>query len=691
MTLVQREIRRRRWVPSVRHKKIVQCIDRARSSLPGILHVQSVVGGLASGVMIINESNRFLGVINIPPMTSRYLSRDSSRPVVVGVVVIATLYFARVVVIPLALAMLFTFLLTPMVQLLERARLGRVVSTLLVVLIAAIAVGAVGWTVTKEFADVVNQLPNYQANIKEKIDSLHWLKSQTLNNASTTMNEIGHQLAAPPASPEQRGGKQAGTSTSASQRRPLPVEVVQSPSLPFESVQNVLMLLGTALIVVVFTIFMLVRREDLRNRFISLAGQGKLNVMTQALDEAGDRVSRYLRMQLVVNACYGLLVGTALDFIGVPGALLWGAIVGILRFLPYIGPPLGAVMPVVLSLAVFHGWTRPFLILTFFIITELVVSNLIEPVLYGAHTGISSIAILVSAIFWTVLWGPIGLVLATPLTVCLVVIGKHVPQLSFLQVLLGDEPVLTPDAHYYQRLLAMDHHEAKQVLEGYLKEKPLEELYDAVLIPALMLAEQDRHRDDLDETTTKFICQSTNELIEELGEQWRVEPTARALDTGVETPEKARNGGGRTRSRNIVCLPARDEADEVVATMLAQLLERAGHQAHCIPLGTSVEMVAQIAQHKPDMVCVSALPPFAIAHARALYAKLHAQSPNLDILVGLWNFAGDTAMASRRIGISEGGRTFTMLSQIVQQVGLSSRLGTVPAGQTNENSSGGSI
>jgi predicted PurR-regulated permease PerM len=209
-------------------------------------------------------------------MAPPYLSRDSSRPVVVGVVVIATLYFARVVVIPLALAILFTFVLAPLVQLLERALLGRAVSSLLVVAIAAVAVSAVGWTVTKQFADVVNQLPNYQANIKEKIDSLHWSKSQTLNNASATMNQIGNELAAPPASPGQRAAteKQAGKSASASQRRPLPVEVVQPPSLPLESVQNVLTLLGTALIVVVFTIFMLMRREDLRNRFISLVGQG---------------------------------------------------------------------------------------------------------------------------------------------------------------------------------------------------------------------------------------------------------------------------------------------------------------------------------------------------------------------------------------------------------------------------------
>ena len=466
--------------------------------------------------------------------------------------------------------------------------------TFLVVLIATVVLSGVGWVVTTQFADVVNRLPNYRANIKEKIDSLRWSKSQTLINASSTLNEISQELASPPPSAKPGGtsGKQAGEFPfTASQRRPLPVEVVQQPRLPLQSAQNILSLLASALIVVVFTVFMLIGREDLRNRFISLVAQGRLNVITRALDEAGNRVSRYLRMQLVVNSSYGLLVGTALRFIGVPGAFLWGVIVGILRFLPYIGPPLGAIMPIVLSLAVFHGWTRPVIVLALFVITELLVSNFIEPVLYGAHTGISSMAILVSAIFWTVLWGPIGLVLSTPLTVCLVVLGEHVPHLSFLQVLLGDEAVLTPDAHFYQRLLAMDQDEARRVLEEYLKDKSLEEVYDDVLIPALMLAEQDRHRENLDETTAKFICQCTNELIEELCEQCRVEPNSRTSHLETETPRTPSNGDDLTRPKSIVCLPARDGADEIVAMMLAQLLERAGYQAQCVPIGTRVEMM----------------------------------------------------------------------------------------------------
>ena len=427
-------------------------------------------------------------------------SRDVANllGVVVAVVVVATLYFAKIVLIPFALAVLLTFVLTPLVRMLERLCLGRVVSTLLVVLLAVVAVSALGWTVGQQFSQVMNELPHYRTNIKNKIDSLHWTRNQTINNASNTMNEISKELVAPPA---HGAAGESHPAYEASRQRPLPVEIVKPPSLPLESVQSVLGLVASFGIVVVFTFFMLMRRENLRNRFISLAGQGRLHAMTQAMDEAAARVSRYLRLQLVVNTCYGMFIGTCLHFVGLPGALLWGVLVGILRFLPYIGPPLGGILPLLLSLAVFDGWQRPLMTLGLFVITEIIVSNLIEPALYGAYTGISSLAILVAAIFWTAIWGPVGLLLSTPLTLCVVVIGRYVPRLSFLPVLLGDDPVLAPDSRFYQRLLALDRDEARVILVEYLRNKPLEELYDSVLIPALNLAEKDRHRNRIDGDT----------------------------------------------------------------------------------------------------------------------------------------------------------------------------------------------
>jgi predicted PurR-regulated permease PerM len=589
--------------------------------------------------------------------------------VVVAVVVIVTLYFARIVLIPFALALLFTFILTPLVKILERARFGRIPSALLVVLLALGACGAVGWTVTKQFSQVVDQLPDYKANIRTKLTSLHWSSHHALDNASQTMTEISKDLATAPTA--QRSGESTLTHPTlmrpTPEAKPIPVEIVKPPALPLESMQNVLGLLASVLIVLVFTIFMLIRREDLRNRLISLAGDGNLQLVTQTLDDASARVSRYLLLQFVVNACYGIFIGTCLHFIGLPGALLWGVIVGTLRFLPYIGPPLGGIMPLLLSLAVFDGWTRPLIVLGLFVFTELIVSNLVEPLLYGIHTGISSLAILVAAIFWTAIWGPIGLVLSTPLTVCLLVVGRHVPRLRFLQILLGDEPPLTPDSRFYQRLLAMDHEEARQVLEGYLEGKTLEELYDSVLIPALSLAEQDRHENRLEDASQKFICQSTRELIDELWEPGGEESAA--AGGGREDGELTSNEALHDRdSRKILCLPARDEADEIVAIMLAQVLETAGNQAQCVPLGTAAEMLAQVKEERPDVVCISALPPFAIPHARSLYAKLRAQDSKLRVVVGLWNFSADPLKVNRRLGLAEGSRAFTTLAELRQEL-----------------------
>jgi len=403
-------------------------------------------------------------------------------------------------------------------------------------------------------------------------------------------------------------------------------------------------------------------------------------VMTHALDEAAHRISRYVFLQFVVNVCYGLVVAVALHFIGVPNALLWGVGAGVLRFLPYIGPPIGALLPILLSLAVFDGWTRALLTIGLFVVLELVVSNLVEPSLYGGHTGISALAILFAAVFWTLLWGPIGLVLSTPLTVCLVVMARHVPYLGFLHVILGDEPVLAPEAQFYQRLLAADEREAKQVLEDYLNDKPLEDLFDSVLIPALSLAEQDRHRNELDEATGIFISQSIKELVEEVNDRSNEQLAVDAKDAatnaahdadgpaaGNSFPLSPRNAAA-DRANYVVCMPVRDEADEIAGTMLAHLLERAGYRTHFLEIGSTAEMLAQVLQERPAIVCLSALPPFAVAHARRLYQALRAQSPDLKIVIGLWNFTGDPQQAASRISGTADGQVSKTLAHAIQQI-----------------------
>nr|HEV7952385.1 AI-2E family transporter [Candidatus Acidoferrales bacterium] len=453
--------------------------------------------------------------------------------------------------------------------------------------------------------------------------------------------------------------------TAATVTKPVPVEIVAPATSFIESLPNFLGPIGTAGIVLVFTIFMLLQREDLRNRFIRLAGDGRLSVMTHAMDEAGDRVSHYLFLQSLVNASYGLIIGFSLYLMHLPNAVLFGVIAGILRFLPYIGPPIGALLPVMLSLAVFQDWSRPLYVLGIFVVIEVVVANFIEPMLYGARTGISSLAILVAAVFWTFIWGPIGLVLSTPLTVCLVVLGRHVPNMKFLDVLLGDEPVLSPEVHYYQRLLATDFDEARQVLKGHLKEKSLEELYDSVLIPALSLAEQDRHRNDLDEETITFIYQSTREFVEDLSEK--------AGKELVASSSGAANSNS-VNSARVICVPASGEADEIIGLMLGQLLTVAGHEANCISIGTVEEMLAQVVRAQPGIVCISAIPPLAMTHARAIYARLRKEFPSQQIIVGLWNYTGDVARSASRIDTPERVRVLTSLAEVVLQVKIMAEL-----------------
>jgi len=597
---------------------------------------------------------------------------------VVAILTIATLYFAREILIPIAIAVLLAFVLVPLAQLVERAHLGRVFSSLLVVLLAITVVVVLGWTVTKQLATVVEQVPDYQQNIADKIDVLRGAPAQALGKVANTMNELRDRLTLSPQNgslnPSSKGQRKQSAVKS-----PVQVTLVKTPSLPPDSLQTALHFLLGAALVFVFTLFVIIRREDVRNRFLSLVGTGHLHTATDAMDDAAARVSRYLRLQLVINTCYGIVIGIGLHFIGLPGALLWGVIAGIMRFLPYLGPPLGGIGPVLLSLAIFPGWHAAVFTLALYVCVELTISQFVEPTLYGERTGLSPLAVLVAAVFWTALWGPLGLVVSTPLTTCLLVLGRRVPRLAFLHKLLGDEPVLTPDAHFYQRMLAMDSQEAREVLEANLQSHSLEEVYESVLIPALELAEQDRHNDVLDDFTERFIYESTKELVEEIYE------SRNHVDEATGDPE---NGESRARSRekavplHVVCVPARDEADEIIAIMLAHTLQRAGYEADSFSVSAPSDVLRELDRIKPDIACISALPPFAIAHARLLYRSLHARWPELRVIVGLWNFSGDLRLALNRIGMKDEGSVLTSLSQVVQAVAVASEF-------TNQNERAG--
>ena len=574
---------------------------------------------------------------------------------------IAGLYFARGILIPLAFALILTFVLSPLVALLERSRIGRVPSVAVTVLATMAAAGCVAWIIAIQLVDVANQLPRYGENIDAKMQALRLPTKGPLGLAANSLREIGRELSSPvtpppaPGLPARNRPQRAAPGTPVT---PVPVRIVPQPAdgLDYlrEMVQPVLRPLGLAGLVLIFTVFMLMKKFDLRHRLFRLAGIGQINILTQALDDAARRVSRYLLMQILVNAGFGALFGLGLYFIGVPNPVLWGVVAGILRIVPYIGTMFAAALPIALSLAAFNSWVPPLLVFLLFFGLEMIVSNFVEPLLYGANTGISSLALLVAAVFWTILWGLSGLILSTPLTVCVVVLGRYVPQLSFLHTLLGDEVALGPEAQIYQRLLAMDQPEAHAIVDRCLLGKSLVEVYDSVLIPALSLAEQDRHKGAIDTTREEFLFLSINEMITELSEHELASDSAPA-----ERP-----------SARVLCLPASDRADEITAAMLSQLLEQAGYATVCLPVdhASLAEMLALLEIKPDDVVCISALPPFAFPPARTMCKLIRERYPKLKVVVGVWGFAGDTEKAKARFERTQPDRLLTSLALAVAQI-----------------------
>jgi predicted PurR-regulated permease PerM len=589
--------------------------------------------------------------------TTRVLSRLWF--VVVAVLVITILYVAKVLFLPLAFAVLFAFLLAPLVSWLERLHLSRALAAILVILGFAALLGAAAWMLFTQLVAVTNDLPTYRGNIAQKMQAIHSPSDSAFSRAQGVVERLSEELGLANSSPvvptpAQKAGNNA---LGASPDRPVQVREVARPTGRLDQLGGILEPLTTAFLCVVFTFFVLLQREDLRNRVIHLSGDHNLSLMTEAMKDASARISRYFSLQLAVNLTYGTLVFTALHFIGLPHALLFGSMAGLLRFMPYVGAPIAGLAPTLLSLAVFQGWEHSLMIVGTFTVLEVVTANYAEPRIYGRHTGLSSLAILVAAAFWTLVWGPVGLVLSVPLTVCLVVIGSHVPALEFLTVMLGDQPVVPPAACYYQRLLAHDQREAAEILDTCLKDSSLENIYDSVLIPALMMSEQDRGQGDLDDTTIEFIRGTTRELIEELG--FRDAPEAEG---------SAEQEGTRVQAAKVLCVPVRDETDELGALMLAQLLELKGMEGVAIPVRRVDEILTTISAENPDVVFLSDMPPFGMARAHRLYRSVRARFPHLRLLLGIWGYTDDLGKASLKISREDQVHISTTLADGVAQV-----------------------
>ena len=563
---------------------------------------------------------------------------------VVGTVVIACLYWAQAIFIPLALAVFLSFLLSPLVSGLQRQGLGRVPSVILIMLLTVGTVGGTSWIIGKQMFSLAEEMPQYTGNIRAKIKNLRQMTSgSNTQRFEKMMEDISGEL-----------NSEAGTEPAGERPtkpnwleglwpRP-PVVVVKPDSPPWFSqlptaLGSVAEPLGAVALAMVLVIFMLLNREDMRNRLIRLIGDGRVTLTTKAVDEAGHRISRFLQMQALVNATYGLALALGLFLIGVEYALLWGFLAAVLRYIPYIGAWIAAVPILVLSLAMFPGWTQPILVVSLILVIELLSNNVMEPRLYGQSMGVSEVALLVSAAFWAFLWGPIGMVLSSPLTVCLVVLGKYVPQLEFLDVLLGDEPPLDRDVGLYQRLLAHDQDEAAQIVLAQAKTTPPDALLDELLIPALNYGRRDRERDDLTAGDELYMHRAVREIVEDLFEKL---PVAAATD---EVPEAARS----PRVRILGCA-ARGDADHVGLEMLQNLLDPLKWDMEITAAETlTSELLDQVQEKRPAVICIGSLPPGGLSHTRYLCKRLRARFPTLRIVVGRWGLKGNVAQNEEQL------------------------------------------
>jgi predicted PurR-regulated permease PerM len=544
------------------------------------------------------------------------------------VLVVAILYLAQQVLIPLALAILLTFILTPAVMFFQRRGLKRVFAVTLVVFLAFALLGGLFWGLTVEVRDLSSYMADNSKNISRKISELQGSGPGVVSNFLKVFKEVGDDF---------QGATSPGNTTP-NGKKPLPVEVVNtkpSSGLSWFPIiaRPMLEILASAGLVIILVVFMLVRREDLRNRLLRLIGHGRLTVTTRALDEATQRISRYLTMQLAINSGFGIVLAVGLWFIGVPYAFLWGLLAVMLRFVPYIGTWVTALMPLIISVAdPTANWFQPLWVLVLFSVLELTTANVIEPLLFSHSTGISSIALLVSAAFWTWLWGPIGLVLSTPLSVCMAVLGRYVPGLEFFDVILGDEPVLDPKARYYQRLLARDQDEAAELAEQYLTTHSYETIYDDLLLPSLIYAKRDRENIGLPEEDEHFIFQVTRDILDDL-----VHPQQQISRIAAsETPAEEVEPDPQPTVLVFGC-PARDEADELALHMFGQLIGNKRWRTEVLSSQMlSAEVTARVRKERPVLICIGSLPPGGLAQARYLCKRLRSQFPEMKILVGRW-------------------------------------------------------
>lgn len=580
---------------------------------------------------------------------------------ILAVIIISMLYFGRDIFVPVALAILLSFVLAPLVGLLQRISVPRGLAVVSVVILAFSLIFAMGSLLATQLTQLAGDLPRYQTTISEKIQSFRDTKAGrgTLERASDMLKDLSKELDKPKDAASARAAGSILVAGGPTPPAPVPVEVRQPDPGALESLRTLISPLvhplATTGIIVIFVIFILLQREDLRNRLIRLAGSSDLQRTTAALDDAASRLSRLFLTQLILNGAFGLVIGTGLWLIGIPSAILWGILAAALRFVPYIGAVIAAAFPLALAVAVDPGWSMLLWTLALFLVVEPLVGHVVEPLVYGHSTGLSPVAVVASATFWTALWGPIGLVLATPLTVCLVVLGRHVERLEFLDVMFGDRPALSPPEIFYQRMLAGDPTEAAEKAEEFLKERSLASYYDEVALKGLQLAQADADRGALDQERLTKIRDAVTEFTGDLSDQDDRPPAKGNSTTDAEASSAVESVAENAVSEHlpviskdslppewrgehpVLCVAGRSLIDEAAAVMLAQLSTAHGLAARVEAAeALSTTNVFRLDTTGIAVVCLIYLDGSGPAHMRYAVRRLRRKLPSATIILGCW-------------------------------------------------------
>jgi predicted PurR-regulated permease PerM len=601
------------------------------------------------------------GFVMIEPVPSRSNGQQFLQTLAALVLVVASLYWAQKVLIPIALAILFAFVLAPAVIRLQHYGLRRIPAVAVTIMVALAVFAVICWGVAAQLRNLLDEIPRHRAEIDAKLNQLSGVTGGATANLVDTIRDISDKLSVRPAQ-------------TVTGREPQPVVLVNDGSSVVtwlaSAVGTVLEFVISMFFMIVLLVFMLARREEMRNRFFQAVGRERLVLMSRAVDTAAQRISRYLRMLLLVNFGLGVLWAALLFVIpngegghGVPYPLVWGALLMALRFVPYVGTWVAMIFPVLLSMAlspVGHPWLQALLLTSVFLVLEVLAANVVEPLVFGRNAGVSPVALLVAAVFWSWLWGPVGLVLSTPLTVCLVVLGKYVPQLGALNVLFGSDPPAETGVSYYQRLLVHDEDEATEIVQARLKTHRPAAVFDELILPALILSRRDVEAGLVASADERFVVDVTRGIIDEIVSDAPIDRRA------VGWVEVSGNKGANVL---ILGCPARGEFDELALHMLDQLLPEGNYQTDILsPDALTSEVVDKVRRENPILACISSVPPGGLAQASYLCKRLRKKYPALTILVGRWGQTEDVERTRSRLQEAGALKVVTSLAEMCREI-----------------------